>query len=426
MSDEKIIRVTCQGADTMPLSEIKELQGQLKSLSKTDYEKLKKSILDLGFSFPLEIAKVNDIPVGIVDGHQRLRTVRNMIQHEDYALADNRLPVCWKFCANEQEAGNAILAAVSQYGQVEEEGLNELMARYGMPYQKLRSHFKIPDFDTSRYIAGYHEDKVSADADESLPEPPKVARTERGDLFELGGHRLLCGDSIRGEDITRLMAGLRAQCMFTDPPYAIYGSSTGVSASVADDKMVRSFFRDILSLATKSVVPFGHIYICCDYRSWTAWWDMARESGVEIKNCIVWDKQSPGMGSMFQNQHEFILFASNHCQQTTLMSKHSAGQRLISGIGNVWSVPRVPTGDKEHNAQKPIELIRRGLAASTDKDDIIFDPFLGSGSTMIAAQHLTRRCFGLEISPVYCDVIIQRWCNLTKTDPETIYAQVKS
>lgn len=228
-------------------------------------------------------------------------------------------------------------------------------------------------------------------------------------------HKLLCGDSTNPKDVDRLMDGQKAHMVFTDPPYAIYGSSTGVSSDVADDKMVRPFFRDILRCAKHHSRKFAHIYICCDFRSWSSWWEVSKDVGLQVKNCIVWDKQSPGMGSMYQNRHEFLLFATNSQQETVHISRknRATGQRLVEGISNLWSIPRMPSKEKEHNAAKPTELVMRAARSSSDEKDSILDPFLGSGTTLIAAQQLGRRCFGLEIEPKFVDISIRRWENLT-------------
>jgi hypothetical protein len=151
----KVIRITCKGADTMPLSAIKELQGQLKSLSTENYEKLKALIIDLGFSFPIEVAIVDGKPLGVIDGHQRLRTIRNMVEKEGWKLPDNRLPVCWKYCKDRKEAGKAILAAVSQFGKVVEDGLYQFTHDFKIGAEELKTDFDLPDFDMEEYLAGF-------------------------------------------------------------------------------------------------------------------------------------------------------------------------------------------------------------------------------------------------------------------------------
>lgn len=156
----KIIRITCAGAAMMPLSEIKELQGNLKELSVENYRKLRKVILEGGFSFPIVIAVVDGKPLGILDGHQRVRTVKQMINVEGYALPGGSLPVTFTECRDMLEAGEKILQAISQFGKVVEEGLYQFAADFGISLPDLSNALAIPDFNFDRFIAGYVTDGV--------------------------------------------------------------------------------------------------------------------------------------------------------------------------------------------------------------------------------------------------------------------------
>jgi len=228
-------------------------------------------------------------------------------------------------------------------------------------------------------------------------------------------HRLLCGDSTKAEDVERLMDGVRADAIFTDPPYAIFGSSTGIAADITDDKMVRPFFRDILRTCAVTLKQFGHLYVCCDWRSWASWWEVAKGTGFAPKNMIVWDKAG-GLGTMYTNCHELMFFASLKPMREQMTQKIS-GERTVNG-SNIWRINRAGQEEgggtkRKHNAQKPVELMQTAMKASTDQGEIVADFFLGSGSTLIAADHLGRKCYGMEIDPGYCDVIIDRWETLT-------------
>ena len=154
----------------MPLSEIRELQGQLKELSVEGYGKLKRSIIELGFSFPIEVAVIGGEPYGILDGHQRLRTVREMVRREGYSLPGGRLPVCFTQCRDREQAGRLILHAVSQYARVQEEGLYSFAHDFKIDPKSLVSDFDIPDFDSQRFMEGYFGDGVDA-----LEEPASPA-----------------------------------------------------------------------------------------------------------------------------------------------------------------------------------------------------------------------------------------------------------
>ena len=232
-----------------------------------------------------------------------------------------------------------------------------------------------------------------------------------GQLKLRSRHRLLCADSTKREDVDRLMDGNKADMIFTDPPYALFGNSTGI-AGVADDKMVRPFFRDVLGQCQRVAKVCGHVYVCCDWHSAMTLEAVSREAGLAAKNLIVWDKGDGGVGGMYQHCHELVWFFSNTPPRTTT-TKKTRGDRVVNGVPNIWRFSRVPSSVREHNAAKPVEMIEVPIGASSDAGEIVLDLFLGSGSTMIAAERTGRRCFGMEIDPTYCDVIVKRWENLT-------------
>lgn len=247
--------------------------------------------------------------------------------------------------------------------------------------------------------------------DPPVLEPPAEPITKPGDLIILGDHRLLCGDTTKQEDIERLMDGQTADAVFTDPPYAMWGSSSGLAANIADDKMIRSFFRDIYAAIFNNLKTFGHGYICCDWRSWGSWWEVGKDSGMVTKNMVVWDKKTPGMGTMFQNSHELIMFTVKQPPKKHMTGKDDRGHKFVSG-SNIWRVPRPNAAGSEgrdHNAQKPIQLVANAVSASTIPGELVVDFFLGSGTTMLACEGGHRRCFGMEIDPAFCDVIVRRW-----------------
>lgn len=277
--------------------------------------------------------------------------------------------------------------------------LEDLAATMPFKPDELAQYFAVPEMPTAE------EDELPP-----MPEAHTESYVKRGDVIELGGHRLMCGDSTEEADLKELIGNYRAAAVFTDPPYAIFGSSTGIAADITDDKMVRPFFRDIMANCTKVLRPFGHAYICCDWRSWSSWWEVAKGTGMSPKNMIVWDKGG-GLGAMFANAHELIFFASFRPMREAMTQKIS-GERTVNG-SNVWRINRAgqdETGEKRiHNAQKPIELVARGLEVSTDPEDLVVDFFLGSGTTLIACEQLGRRCFAMELEPKYCQLTISRW-----------------
>lgn len=252
-------------------------------------------------------------------------------------------------------------------------------------------------------------------------EPPKIPKAKEGDLFRLGPHLLLVADSLDGGGFQLLKkqtgeAGVSA--IVTDPPYAIYGSSTGVSSEVADDKLVRPFFSSLFRHIRLTLPWFGHAYVFCDWRSWPSVWEGARAAEVEPKNCIVWDKGDAGLGSNYANTHEFIGFFANLPKQHAMGSRAS-GQRPVYA-SNVIRAGRVRGDERHHNAAKPTEVLRQLIENSTEPDQWVLDPFAGSGQTLFAAHQVERRCLLGEIAPKWADVVCKRWEAMTGEEPELL------
>lgn len=291
-------------------------------------------------------------------------------------------------------------------GDWDADALDELLPKDRAPDRLAAMGFTVDTVDKLvKPAKRSHGTRPGAD---DLPVLPDDPTTQPGDLIELGDHRLLCGDSTDAEDLERLLGNSQVDCVFTDPPYAIYGSSTGLASEVADDKMVRPFFREVMRAGARALKPFGHMYVCCDWRSWASWWEVAKNSGISPKNMIVWDKGGAGLGNNYANTHELILYAAA-IPVRTVMTKDESGQLAVLD-SNVWKVPRVPSGEgREHNAQKPVELVTRAVRNSTEPGHRVLDLFAGSGTTMIACEEEGRACFTMEIDPKWCDVVVARW-----------------
>jgi DNA modification methylase len=257
--------------------------------------------------------------------------------------------------------------------------------------------------------------------DDDVPEVEE-AITQQGDLWILGEHRLLCGDATKKEDVERLMDGQKADMVFTDPPYALFGNSTGV-AGITDDKMVKPFFRDIFNACRNNTKLYSHIYICCDWHSAFSLESVGREIKLTAKNLCIWDKGDGGVGAMYQQCYEMIWFFANSpiFNKTTGGKKIGDGERTVNGKPNIWRHNRA-NKDRKHTAQKPVEMISNAINNSSDINGICIDMFLGSGSTLIACEKTNRKCYGMEIDPHYCDVIVKRWEDYTGNKAERFEA----
>lgn len=275
----------------------------------------------------------------------------------------------------------------------------------------LVSHAEVQKHDRSKLTID-----TSSDGDDDDAAEPRV---QEGELWDLGGHRLYCADSTVLENVRHAIGDLRIVCVCTDPPYAIYGSSTGISSDIADDGMVRPFFEVVWRNTHAVLAKFGHAYLFCDWRSWSAIWESGKRAEMAPKNMLVWDKGGGGLGSSYANTFELVAFFAKLPKQVTMRGDNETGQRMVHRP-NMLRFPK-PSGDeRQHNAAKNVDMLKELIANSTDEGDAVLDMFGGSGSTLIAAHEIGRRCVILENAPRRCDVILSRFFKRTKIQPARI------
>jgi DNA modification methylase len=367
------------------------------------------SIREWGWTTPVLVAEDDTI----LAGHGRLMAARQLgiaevptmvargwseAQRRAYVLADNQLALNsgWD----------------SDLLRVELEGLKELdfdLDVIGFDADELKELLPI-------------ESSIAEDADvDEVPEPPVDPITKPGDLWLLGEHRLLCGDSTKAEDVERLMAGTKADLMLTDPPYnvALGMNETTEQAKarnrrtdgkvVANDSMSDQDFRAFLVACFEqgfsSMKPGASFYVWHADSEGFNFRGAVRDCGEKVRQCLIWAKDVLVMGRQdYQWQHEPCLYGwkdgaahgwYSDRKQTTLLKFDR------------------PSRNQEHPTMKPVGLFAYLMSNSTAPQGLAYDPFLGSGTTLIAAEQLGRRCYGMEISPAYCDVIVNRWETLT-------------
>lgn len=265
--------------------------------------------------------------------------------------------------------------------------------------------------DVDALLAGDGEGE--AEHDDEPPASPAEPVSIVGEVYELGPHRLICGDSTDRDSVRPPAWPGRFDLIVTDPPYAIYGSASGLSSEITDDKIVRPFFFEVVHLAKRSVKKFGHVYIFCDWRSWPSWWEMAKRAQLSAKNLIVWDKGGSGLGNNYANTYELIGFFANLPKQKVMIGSPEGGQRPVLK-SNVLRYSRPAGADRLHNAAKPVGLLAELIDNSTDKGELVLDPYCGSGSTIIAAERTGRVCWAVDIDPRQCDVTRQRYANFVR------------
>lgn len=344
------------------------------------------SVREFGWTNPILV----DGQSGIIAGHGRLAAARKLGLSEVPVIVLDHLSEAQKkalVIADNKLASNA--------------GWDDEMLRLELgDLQEMGFDATIAGFTTEELDALLNVTEVTdglTDEDD-VPEAPEEPTTRLGDVWILGKHRLMCGDSTSIDAVEKLMDGQKANMVFTDPPYGYeYESNYQNKHSVLINDDVLLDFAPSAYAATHENAAF---YICGSFQTIGKWIDYV-EKHFNYKNLIVWKKNNWSMGDLkgsFAGQHELIIFA--HKGRVDLVGKRDP---------DVWSFDRVPP--KIHPTQKPIELIEYAMSKVASKT--VLDLFGGSGSTLIACEKTARQCRMMELDPKYCDVIVKRWQEFT-------------
>lgn len=407
----------------LPATDLQSLPGNpRKDKVKDAHARLCNLISKHGFRNPLEIWRDEDGQWNIIAGNHRFEAGKS--------VGITEFP-CTVYTGTRAEA---IARAISDNASSEwtEWDAELLKVQIG----------EIQDLDLDitglddKFLNGLQTPQASAghaDPDE-VPEPPAAPVTRPGDLWLMGNHRLLCGNSISPDDADRLMGGGLAHMVFTDPPYNVKVSGLGCHSAknsigkihgefaMASGEMSEAEFTEFLSQVFANCIRItgdGSIhYICMDWRHIKEI-RLAGEAYAELKQLCVWNKDNSGMGTFYRSKHELIFVYKNG--KGKHVNNFELGQHGRTRT-NVWDYPIVNSfankglSDKEsrlHPTVKPAQMVADAILDCSRKGDIILDPFLGSGTTLIAAEQTGRTCYGMEISPNYCDVIVSRWERFT-------------
>lgn len=364
--------------------------------------KVAASIKRFGFASPI-IARLNG---EVIAGHTRLKAAE--------VLGLERVPVRYL----DLDPAEAHLLALA------DNKLNEEAEWHSAAVASLLSGYSLDD----AALAGWDSDDLEKLADElgaleprevtedEVPEVPVTPTTKLGDLWLLGEHRVLCGDSTKAEDIVRLMAGAKADLWLTDPPYGVAYESAGRRGKDNQHEEIQNDSRPLDEMATFWERAASLAYESCSDSSSYYWF--ACQGGDQmmmmmsisrakwrVRHELIWVKDQMVFGRCdYHYKHEPILYGWK--QDGT--HEWKADRKQVS----VLEFDR-PKRSDEHPTMKPVGLVAYLLNNNTTSGDAVLDTFLGSGTTLIAAEQLGRRCYGMEISPVYCDVIVKRWENLT-------------
>jgi DNA modification methylase len=348
------------------------------------------SIKEFGFNNPVLIDEAN----GIIAGHGRVMAAQKLglqsvpcirlahlteTQRKAYVIADNRLAL------------NA--------------GWDDQMLTVEL--QELDAEA----FDLS--LLGFETDELNAllnpiketeglTDEDAVPEVPEEPKTKPGDIYSLGRHRLMCGDSTSIDAVEKLLDGTKVDLVFTDPPYNVaFNGRSGKHDVIKNDNLSDSDFESFITEVCNTIqaVDPKAYYIWCN-------WDFygVLQHKLPYKACIVWAKNVFGMGQGYRHQHEFCLF-------------NGKIDEVIKNESDLWQIKK--DSNYVHPTQKPVALSVRAFGNHVKLLNVL-DLFGGSGSTMIGAEQTGRNCYTMELDPKYCDVIVKRWEDFTGKKAELL------
>jgi DNA modification methylase len=387
----------------VPISKVIPWEKNPRGIKTLDFERLKRQILKLGVYKPLVCFQEKGRFI-VLGGNMRIRALQDLgVKEVEISVVRPK---------DEAEKIEFTLSDNDRAGYYEDNKLAELVQPY---LAKLDlNDFKVDlgqPLDLTSVLERFGPD-LDAKADAVPPVTDSPAKTRRGQTFHLGRHRLMCGDSLDQADVTRLMAGKKADLIFTDPPYNVdYGSSknhpTWKVRSIANDHMDDAAwlkFNQAMIEAFKACHRGGDVYV------WGASGPAGMrqrlaliEAGIHWSATIIWRKQQLVLSpARYQRIYE-------PCFYGWLKRSSFRGDRKQTEI---WEVNR-PTASDQHPTMKPVELCAKGIVNSSKPGQIVLDLFLGSGSTLIASEISDRVCYGMELDPKYCDVIIARFAKYT-------------
>jgi len=400
-------RTSCErqlSVEHVPIKRLRPDPFNPRRISDAELETLSRSIRGFGFVQPV-IARRED--KSVIAGHQRLVAARK--------LGLVQVPVV--FVDLPQEQAKLLGLALNRIsGEWDEELLARLLA-------ELQDEAGV---DLS--LSGFGDDEISRllkslDAREKRNRPEdleavlEIARgdpgIQRGELWLLGEHRLLCGDATDADDLARLLDGRRAAMCFTDPPYDVdYGNHGGQQRgtrrrTIANDALPPEEWEAFCRGWARQLIDHvdGALYICMSSKEWPTVSRILADLGAHWSDTIIWAKDRFVLGRAdYQRAYEPIWYG---CRKG--VRRHWCGDR---DQGDVWSIPR-PAESELHPTMKPLALVERAIENSSRQGDLVLDLFLGSGTAVIAAERTGRICYGMELDPHYCRMVIARWGSFT-------------
>ena len=403
MEDPGLTITMAKRIELWPLDRLRPYARNARTHSAEQVAQIAASIVEFGFTNPL-LVDSND---GIIAGHGRLSAAQE--------LGLKTIPVVVLDHLSDRQRKAYILAD------------NQLALNAGWDTDLLRGELQDlaeQDFDLS--LIGFSDDELAdllpdmeelppedADAD-AVPEVPEEPVTKPGDVWLLGKHRVMCGDSTSLDEVERLMAGTKADMVFTDPPYNIASENKGVAADVSKahrDLMNAEWdkgfdFAEVQGCLLAAIAENATVYVCTSHHLAGSIWQWMK-AWSSHSNWCVWSKPNP-MPSLMKRHwtwsSELICYGTR--------GKHVFNFPDEGHALSIWTIAKV-NGQSGHPTEKPVAVPEHAITHSSKKGQLVLDLFGGSGSTLIACEKTGRQARLMELDPRYCDVIVQRWQQFT-------------
>ena len=400
--------------ELLPLERLTPYRGNARTHTKKQIRQIAESIRRFGFNNPVLIDDAGEI----IAGHGRVEAAKLLgldgvptlrlshlsgAEKRAYVLADNKLA--------EKAGWDHELLAVELQGLIDLDFDVELIG-----FEAPEIDIILEDADTAKVEASGPEDRI--------PDPsPAASITRPGDVWVLGHHRVLCGSALDGSDYEQLLQGEKAEFVITDPPCSVRidGNVSGNGAiphrafATAIGEMTKAGFTDFLSTTFRHLAAHsrdGSIHdIFTDWRHVAEMMAVGGAAYTELKNVCVWTKTNAGLGSFYRGRHEWVFI----WKSGTAAPINNIGPGK-DGRTDVWEYPEItPMRARRleelaiHPTVKPVALVADAIKDCSRRNGLVLDPFLGSGTTVIAAERTGRRARGIEIDPAYVDVTVKRW-----------------
>lgn len=427
-----MIRITCETLHTLTLEELTEFQGGLKIRDESDIEKIRKSITDYGFATPFFIWR-NGATNYVLDGHGRVKALQTMQQAGEIIPP---LPVVYVDCKDESAARNLLLRINSTYGSMTADTVRDFIKDLNIAIEDIRLPCGTIDLSFMQEEADTKDDDKAPAA---IMDAPPISKT--GEIYELGWHRLICGDSTEDDILSAVMGDSKADLILTDPPYNVdYAGKTDEKLKIDNDKKDSAAFTDFLTKAFVSMFATAKagaaFYIFYAQVNSDLFINALKNAGYKPHQYLVWVKNIFTLSfTDYKWKHEPIMYGwkdgASHNFYGALnlstvfdkkkdiekMSKEELKtelKRIANSIPQDIIYEKKPPRNTEHPTMKPVELLTTLIKNSTKSEDIVLDPFGGSGTTLIAAAKTGRTARLVESDPHYCDVIRRRWTKWAK------------